>query len=136
LKGEALDANKGIRKSYGHRLESIDRDKAQRATVVMSTIPRAQLPKSMKRPGAQKVCEIEYVVPAHHMMLMKGKWNHAFNAKPEYYYAEYEVRAIIATRLKFEIRDAAGMEVSKAHEEIEVMWELTRGRGRSSREET
>jgi hypothetical protein len=70
------------------------------------------------------------------MKLMNGKWYHAFNAKPEYYHAEYEVRAIVGTGLKFEIRDAAGIQVSKTHEEIEVVWESIRGKGRISTEET
>lgn len=67
----------------------------------------------MKRSGARYVCMIETVLsPAD----MKRKNNHWYQLGKEYNLAEFEIRLIVGTGLRFEIWGPEGIR-SRDHEE-------------------
>lgn len=92
--------------------------RAWNAHIVMSTLPAEQLPRSMLGPGAREVCVVEAKLSDRHM---ERKNKHFWNLSRVYSLAEFEVRTICSTGLKFEIwKDGVR---SKEHDEIEVQWE-------------
>lgn len=85
----------------------------------MSTLPAAELPRSLKKEGAKSVCAVESVLSHRDM---KKKNRHWYNRGPEYYRAEFDMRVIIgAADLKFEMLGKDGV-VSKPHSEVQVQW--------------
>ena len=85
----------------------------------MSTLPVAELPRSLKKEGAKSVCAVESVLSHRDM---KKKNRHWYNRGPEYYRAEFDMRVIIgAADLKFEMLGKDGV-VSKPHSEVQVQW--------------
>lgn len=85
--------------------------------IVMSTLPLSQLPKSMRQPGARSVCDIEFQLSAADLKL-KRRWNNPTQAYNE---AEFDVRLLVGTGLRFEVWGGHGLR-SKSHEEITVQW--------------
>ena len=65
------------------------------------------------------MCQIEFVLDQNDLKLKNRHW---YQFRPKYYRAEYEVRAIIGTGLKFQIWGRNGLK-SKDHDEIEVLWQ-------------
>lgn len=96
----------------------------QYAIVMMSTLPARQLPTSINKGGVRKVCEIEFQLAKD---LLKLKNRHWYNRGAKYWRAEYEVRAIIGTGLKFQIWGRGGL-LSKSHDEIAVNWQPVDGK--------
>jgi hypothetical protein len=85
----------------------------------MSTLPAAELPRSLKKEGAKSVCAVESVLSHRDM---KKKNRHWYNRGPEYYRAEFDMRVIIgAADLKFEMLGKDGV-VNKPHSEVKVQW--------------
>ncbi|KXT18312.1 hypothetical protein AC579_958 [Pseudocercospora musae] len=121
--GEVVDTSEGIRQNYRHKLNYSRSDQPQHATILMSSLPPNQLPHSLKRGGCKSVCQIEFVVAKDHLKLKNRHW---YNTKPKYYRAEYEVRALVGTGLRFQIWGKDGL-LSKDHEEIEVRWQPVEG---------
>jgi hypothetical protein len=78
-----------------------------------------QLPNSLKRAGAREICGVEAILNPRDM---KRKNRHWYDFGKEYNRAEFEVRMIIGTGLRFEIWSKDGIR-SREHEEIEVQWE-------------
>jgi len=90
--------------------------------MVMSTLPVAELPRSLKKEGAKPVCAVESVLSHRDM---KKKNRHWYNRGPEYYRAEFDMKVIIgAADLKFEMLGKDGV-VSKPHSEVQVQWATT-----------
>jgi hypothetical protein len=88
----------------------------------MSTLPAAELPRSLKKEGAKLVCTIESIFSHQDM---KKKNRHWYNKGPEYYRVDLDMRVIIgAADLKFEMLGKDGV-VSKPHSEIQVQWAST-----------
>jgi hypothetical protein len=87
--------------------------------MVMSTLPAAELPRSLKKEGAKSVCAVESVLSHRDM---KKKNRHWYSRGPEYYRAEFDMRVIIgAADLKFEMLGKDGV-VNKPHSEVQVQW--------------
>ncbi|USW48993.1 hypothetical protein Slin15195_G023120 [Septoria linicola] len=123
-RGEAVSADEGVKQKYRHKLDFTKPGAPQHATILMSSLPSHQLPSSMRRGGVKKVCQIEFVVAPDHL---KPKNRHWYNRGKKYYRAEYEVRAIIAAGLSFQIWGQDGL-LSKSHDEIEVQWQPVDGK--------
>lgn len=88
------------------------------AEIVMSTLPIDQLPKSMNKAGAQRVCKVESKLP----VTMKRKNRHWYNGGPQYLRAEFDMQVLIGPAdLKFQTLSKGGV-ISKDHEGIDVQW--------------
>lgn len=98
----------------------------------MSTLPTYQLPSNLRQGGAKKVCHVQFDVSPGHMKLKNRHW---YNLGSKYYRAEYEVRAIMGTGLRFQVWGKDGL-LSKDHEEIQVSWQPVDGAQRGKRRAT
>jgi len=85
----------------------------------MSTLPPSHLPKSLKDEGVKAVCTVETVLDQCDMKRKNEKWYHL---RKEYNQAEFDVKLLVGTGLRFEIWGQKGRR-SRAHDEIEVEWE-------------
>lgn len=74
--------------------------------------------------GVSLVCKVESQLGSCDMRRKNHKWYHL---KREHYLAEFDVKMLIGTGLRFEIwgqdEFGRGAERSKAHDEIRVAWE-------------
>ncbi|KAK3117675.1 hypothetical protein LTR53_000703 [Teratosphaeriaceae sp. CCFEE 6253] len=121
--GQVVRANTGISERYRYKIEMGKESEPWRTHIVMSTLPPAQLPRSLNREGVKEVCSIETVLKTSDM---KRKNSHWYNLGKEYNVADFEVRLVVGTGLRFEICGADGVR-SREHEEIEVQWENVEG---------
>lgn len=65
------------------------------------------------------VCRLEFTLKRTDMELKNRRW---YSMRPKYYLAEYEVRALVGTGLRFQIWGRNG-QLSKDHEDIDVQWQ-------------
>ena len=91
----------------------------------MSSLPAEQLPHCLKpNNGVLLVCKVESTLSRHDLRRKNYKW---YNLKQEHHLAEFEVKMLISTGLRFEIwgQGEHGQKAvrSKAHDEILVAWE-------------
>jgi hypothetical protein len=99
--------------------------------VVMSSLPADQLPHAIKpNNGVNLVCKVESQLSRFDMRRKNHKWYHL---KKEHHLAQFDVKMLIGTGLKFEIwgKDEFGNQAirSKKHDEIHVAWEAPDGEG-------
>ena len=121
--GQVVRADYGASQRYRLKLDMGKERDPWKTRIVMSTLPANQLPQSMRRDGAKEVCAVEAIL---HPRDMKRKNRHWYNMGKEYNRAEFEVRMIVGTGLRFQIWSRDGVR-SRDHEEIEVMWENADG---------
>lgn len=87
----------------------------------MSTLPADQLPTSLNKPGAHRLCRVESQLPQN----MKIKNRHWYNRGPKYSRADFDVQVIVgAADLKFQTLDRNGV-LSQSHDTIAVEWVAT-----------
>ena len=122
--GQVVKADYGASQRYRLKLDMGKEREPWKTRIVMSTLPAHQLPSSLRRDGAREVCAVEAILSPQDM---KRKNRHWYNLGREYNRAEFEVRLIVGTGLKFQIWNADGIR-SRDHEEIEVQWESVDGR--------
>ena len=92
--------------------------------VVMSQVPREQLPSNLSQDGAKRLCDIESVLKDRGVD-MKLKNRHWYNRKKSYLRAKFDVKVILgAADLKFQLQTKDNTVISKDHDEIHVRWEL------------
>ena len=92
--------------------------------VVMSQVPREQLPSSLSQDGASRLCDIESVLKDRGVD-MKLKNRHWYNRKRSYLRAKFDVKVILgAADLKFQLQTKDNTVISKDHDPIQVRWEL------------
>ncbi len=89
-----------------------------KTSIVMSTLPANQLPRSLQHDGTKPVCAVETVLSPSDM---KRKNRHWYNLGKEYNRADFEIRLLAEAGLKFEIWGKSGLR-SRTHDEIEVEW--------------
>jgi len=116
--GDIVSTEIGIRRHFRLKIAMGKENQGWKTRIVMSALPRDQLPISMKSSGVKEVCTVDAKLGRHEM---KRKNKHWYNLGKEYNLADFEVRIKIGTGLKFEIwKDGVR---SKEHSEIEVQWE-------------
>lgn len=119
LKGQVIRAATGVSESYRLKLDMGKEKEPWRTRVVMSTLPVDRLPRSLKWEGAQNVCGVETILNPRDM---KRKNRHWYDIGKEYNRADFEVRVLVGTGLRFEIWSKDGIR-SREHDEIEVDWQ-------------
>lgn len=96
----------------------------QKTKIVMSTLERTSLPKSLPKArttggDVRELCEIETVLDPGSLSRKNQHWWHL---RKEYSLAEFRVKLLVGTGLKFEILNKDGR-CAKTNEEIPVTWE-------------
>lgn len=114
-----MRADTGKRERYRLKLPMGKEREPWKTRIVMSSLPEAQLPHSMRRDGVREVCAVEAVLNPYDM---KRKNKHWYNLGREYNRAEFEIRMLVGAGLRFEIWGEDG-DRSRGHNEIEVKWE-------------
>jgi len=117
--GQIVRADYGVSERYCIKIAMGREMEPWRTHIVQSSLPAHQLPRSMRHGGASIVCSIETVL---HARDMKRKNRHWYNFRDEYNRAEFEIRMIVGTGLRFEIWSADGMIRSRNQDEIAVQW--------------
>lgn len=115
--GDLVLAEEGARQKYRMKLAKGQEQNTHVVNIVMSALPPNRLPRSMKHPGAKSVCDIEFELSAADMKT-KRRW---YDPGQAYHEAEFDVRLIVGTGLRFEVWGGHGMR-SKTHDEIAVQW--------------
>ncbi|KAK6441672.1 hypothetical protein LTR95_002088 [Oleoguttula sp. CCFEE 5521] len=122
-KGDVVQTEKGKPHPYRRKIPLGQEHTPWRTQIVMSTLPKDRLPKSLpaNRPSenGKELCEIEAVLDPKTLRRKNHKWYHL---RREYKLAEFSVILHISTGLRFEIVSKDGTSV-KSHEEISVAWE-------------
>nr|OQO26109.1 hypothetical protein B0A51_04503 [Rachicladosporium sp. CCFEE 5018] len=122
-KGDVVKTNTPKSHSYRRKIPLGQERTPWRTRIVMSTLPKDRLPKSLPtdRPSdsERELCEIEAVLDQSTLRRKNYRWYHL---RKEYKLAEFSVVLHISTGLRFEIVDKNGARV-KTHEEISVAWE-------------
>ena len=132
-KGQVVRANHGVSEKYSIKIQMGQELEPWRTTIVMSTLPKSQLPRSMRSRGeharietsapadhratslgASVICSVETVLDTRDMKRKNSRW---YNLRPEYNHAEFLVRMIVGTGLRFEIWSTDGSIRSRSHEE-------------------
>ena len=91
--------------------------------VVMSTLPRDQLPSSLSQKGAQRLCDVESVLQGKGVE-MKRKNRHWYSRGEQYVRARFNIKVILgAADIKFQLESKDQKLLSNKHETIEVKWE-------------
>jgi len=121
-KGDVVHADWGREHKYRHKIEMGREQEPQRTKIVTSTSGRNTLPKSL--PKAQSgdgvsVCDIVAVLDQSSLRRKNTRWYHL---RKEYNLAEFSVRLVVGTGLKFEILNKDGRCAHK-HDELPVRWE-------------
>jgi hypothetical protein len=77
-----------------------------------------QLPSSLNKVGAQRVCRVESELPPD----MKPKNQRWYNVGPRYLRASFEMQVLVGPAdLKFQVLSQDGI-ISRDHESIDVEW--------------
>lgn len=121
-----MDASKGARKNFRMRLPMNKETELWKTSIVMSPLPAPELPQSLRQGGARHVCDLEFSL---HPKDLKRKNRHWYDLAREYSRAEFEVRMLVGTGLRFEVWGSDGLR-SRTHEEIAVDWVANEGVGR------
>jgi len=120
--GEVVSTVEGIKHPYRIKIDYGKERSPWRATLVMSSIPAYQLPKSMKSQNVKPLCSLESVLDRGDLKLKNRHW---YNFRPQYFRAEFELRILIGPAdLRFQIWGKTG-QLSRDHEGIEVQWNPT-----------
>lgn len=95
----------------------------QKTKIVMSTSERTSLPRSLPkartRGDVRELCEIETILDPGSLSRKNQHWWHL---RKEYSLAEFRVKLLVGTGLKFEILNKDGR-CAKTNDEIPVTWE-------------
>lgn len=120
--GEIVSTAEGIKHHYRLKIDYSRFASPWRATLVMSSLPAYQLPKSMKSHGVKPLCSVESILDRGDMKLKNRHW---YNLGPKYYRAEFELRVLVGPAdLKFQMWGRNGR-LSRDHEDIQVQWNAT-----------
>lgn len=115
--GDLVLAEEGIRQKYRMKLAKDEEKKTHVVNIVMSTLSPSKLPRSMKHAGAKSVCDIEFELSTGDLK-SKRRW---YDPGKGYSEAEFDVKLVIGTGLRFEVWGGHGIR-SKTHDEITVQW--------------
>lgn len=91
--------------------------------VVMSTVAREQLPRSLNQDGAKRLCDVESVLKDKGVE-MKLKNRHWYNRGNEYVRVKFNIKVILgAADIRFQLQTKDRKVFSNNHDTIEVKWE-------------
>ena len=128
VKGEII-LTTGILKPYAMKIEPGKEGRLWQTHVVMSTLPRAQLPSGLNQGGAKRLCEINSVLQDKGVD-MKRKNRHWYNRGEQYVRARFNIKVILgAADIKFQLESKDQNVLSNDHDTIEVQWEDTKQKG-------
>jgi len=113
----------GILKPYVMRINPGKEGRLWQTHVVMSTLPREQLPSSMSQYGAKRLCDVESLLQGKGVE-MKRKNRHWYNRGDHYVRARFNIKVILgAADIKFQLESKDRKVISNNHDTIEVKWE-------------
>lgn len=112
--GQLVPADYGATYMYRFKIPLGKEQDPWSTHIVISSLPPHQLPSSMKREGARHLCKIVTVLSPTDM---KRKNRHWYDLRKEYNRAEFEIRLIAGTGLRFEIWSQNGNLRSHDHGE-------------------
>ena len=96
-------------------------DKPWRTDIVMSDRPKDELPRSLNRPGAWILCNIQSSLDPDHLKRKNKRW---YSLGKEYNHAEFILKVLIgASDLKFQLWNMDGERISRDHKDIQVRWD-------------
>lgn len=136
FQGEKVSIMEGVRHQYRLKLTLGKEHLPWRTQIVMSTLPIAHLPRSMKWEGVKPVCTVESRLNPADMKLKNRHWQvlachypirmtnieNRYNFGPQYQRADFYVKILLGPAdLKFQMWGKNG-QLNKNHDEIEVQW--------------
>ncbi|KXX80591.1 Chaperone protein HscA [Madurella mycetomatis] len=124
-KGDVIYPNAPLAKLFQVRLAAGELTRAWDTEVVTSHSEPSLLPKSMKKAGATKICDVRSNLDgvSQEQLILKHKRRSCFSRGYTFYICEYEVRVIVAPAdLRFELW-LGGQKFSGNHEPIAVTWD-------------
>lgn len=113
VQGQTVRADTAISERYRYKIPLGKENEPWRTYIVMSALPVDQLPRSLRYEGVKELCSVETVLKACDMKRKNHRW---YNLKKEYNLADFEVRLLIGTGLRFEICGTDGVR-SMEHDE-------------------
>ena len=122
IQGEILPAS-GISKPYCLKIAPGHERDPWKTNIIMSTLPRNQLPGSLNQEGVQVLCEVESNL-RDSAVERKLKNRHWWNYREKYLRVQFDVNVIIgAADLQFQLQSRDKRVLSVGHSAIRVDWE-------------
>lgn len=110
--------SEGVKQHYSLKVSPGKENLPWVTQIVMSTLPVAELPSSLNKPGANRLCKVESRLPQE----MRLKNRHWYSGGHQYRKAEFDVQVLIGPAdLKFQTLGNDGV-LSQSHDNIEVEW--------------
>ena len=120
--GESV-SNNGVLKPYLMKIKPGLEDRPWQTHVVMSTVPREQLPSSLDHDCAKRLCDVQSVLKDKGVD-MKLKNRHWYNRGEKYLRAKFNLKVMVgAADLKSQLQAKNKTVLSDDHEAIQVKWE-------------
>lgn len=124
-KGENVSTS-GVLKPYVMKIKPGKENQLWQTHVVMSNVPREQLPRSLDQDGAKRLCDVESILKDKGLD-MKVKNRHWYNRGDKYLRAKFNIKVILgAADLKFQLQTKDRKILSNDHENIDVKWEAAK----------
>ncbi|KAK5086586.1 hypothetical protein LTR05_003754 [Lithohypha guttulata] len=121
--GQKVSVSDGVKQHYSLKVLPGQENQPWTTQVVMSTLSANELPSSLNKPGANRLCKVESSLPSE----MKLKNRHWYSGGSQYHRAEFDVQVIVgAADLKFRTLGTEGRTLSRAHDTIDVEWYSSR----------
>ncbi|PKS07401.1 hypothetical protein jhhlp_006003 [Lomentospora prolificans] len=124
-KGDVLDPNQPIVKSFEIRLGQNETTRSWDSTIVMSPNEPQFLPRSLKQAGAVKLCEVKSNLSGvqQEQLVLKEKRGTCFTRGYKFYICQFDIRVIVAPAdLRFELW-FGGHKFAGNHEPIAISWD-------------
>ncbi|THY30127.1 hypothetical protein D6D00_03140 [Aureobasidium pullulans] len=118
--GQRVSVKEGVTHPYRLKLNRGAEQIPWTTHIVMSSLSADQLPRSTKHRGGKPLCVLESFIDDRALTLKNRHW---YNVGRQYYRAEFDMKVIVGPAdIRFEIWTKEGR-ISKAHEDIEVIWD-------------
>lgn len=126
--GDVVHADLGREHKYRTKIEMGREHEPQRTKMVTSTLGRNALPKSLPKAQKQTGVRVWDIVAPLDQSSLRRKNNRWYHLRKEYNMAEFSVRMVVGTGLKFEILNKDGR-CAHEHDELAVSWEPVTANG-------
>ncbi|KKK15548.1 hypothetical protein ARAM_004684 [Aspergillus rambellii] len=112
----------GVSKAFQRKINPKEVSQPWVAQIVMSTLPKRQLPRSMSQPGAGLVCNLEVDMAS---VERKPKNHHWYNVNPAYLVANFDIKINVGVNdLQFELWNSNGTRISSQNRHpLKVQWQ-------------
>lgn len=119
-------STEGVLKPYVMKMDPGKEGRLWQTHVVISTVPREQLPRSLNQDGAKRLCDVEAVLKDTGVE-MKRKNRHWYSRGNQYLRARFNIKVIVgAADIKFQLQTKDQKVFSNDHDTIEVRWEASK----------